>query len=240
MKWRRAIIKLSGEALAGPHPHGFHQDSIIKIISEIARIRNMGVRIGVVIGGGNVFRGNMRPEILPRTTADIMGMLATVMNGLALHDIFQSQGIPAEVVSSFPIPGIVESFDRKRVLHALQEGEVIIFSGGLGRPFFTTDTTAAWAALETDSPLVIKATNVDGVYSGHPDRDPGAVLYETLTYEEILAKELGVMDLTAITLLREHGRLLVVLNIRKRGNLEALFAGKNVGTRVTPAVQARR
>ncbi len=228
----RIMVKLSGEALGGEENRGFHGPSILSVVDEILRVQKQGFQVGIVIGGGNLFRGNMRPEELKRPTGDTMGMLATVMNGLALRDFFEYRGGRAMVYSSLPIAGVARPFSRTEAREDLDRNSTVIFVGGLGRPFFTTDTTAALAALEMECGLLVKATNVDGVYSDNPSVNPKAVLYETLTHGEVLNKELRVMDLTAMTLLKEHRLPLVVLNIRKSGNLERLVHGEPVGTRV--------
>jgi uridylate kinase len=228
----RIMVKLSGEALGGEKNRGFDSSSILSVVDEIRRVQQQGFQVGIVIGGGNLFRGNMRPNELKRPTGDTMGMLATVMNGLALRDFFEFRGGRAVVYSSLPIAGVVRPFSRTEAREELDGNSAVIFVGGLGRPYFTTDTTAALAALEMECGLLIKATNVDGVYSGNPSADPEAVLYESLTYDEVLARELRVMDLTAMTLLKENRLPLVVLNIRKGGNLERLSRGEAVGTLV--------
>jgi len=230
---KRILVKLSGEALAGDQGSGFHAGTILDIVEEIVEVLEMGFRPCIVIGGGNLFRGNMRPSQVERTTADAMGMLSTIMNALALRDFFETVGTSAEVYSNLPIPGVVRLFVRREAGQDLDRGTIVIFAGGLGKPYFTTDTTAAWAALEMNCGLVVKATNVDGVYSGHPAKDPDARLYDTLTYAEVLEKELRVMDLTAMTLLKDHAMPLVVFNIRKKGNLKRLLSGQDVGTLVT-------
>jgi len=230
---KRILVKLSGEALAGDKGSGFDATAILDIVGEVIDVRKMGFQPCIVIGGGNLFRGNMRPPQIQRATGDAMGMLSTVMNGLALQDFFETVGTPAETYSNLPIPGFVRPFVRKEAKQDMDRGIIVIFAGGLGKPYFTTDTTAAWAALEMDCRLVVKATNVDGVYSGHPAKDLAARLYDTLTYTEVLEKELGVMDLTAMTLLKDHAMPLVVLNIRKKGNLKRMLAGEDVGTLVT-------
>ena len=230
---KRILVKLSGEALAGDKGSGFDATAILDIVAEVVDVRKMGFQPCIVIGGGNLFRGNMRPPQVERATGDAMGMLSTVMNALALQDFFETEGTPAEVYSNLPIPGIVRQFVRKEAGKDMDRGAIVIFAGGLGKPYFTTDTTAAWAALEMRCHLVVKATNVDGVYSGHPDKDPDARLYDTLTYSEVLEKELRVMDLTAMTLLKDHAMPLVVLNIREKGNLKKMLEGREVGTLVT-------
>ncbi|MBI4776173.1 MAG: UMP kinase [Deltaproteobacteria bacterium] len=230
---KRILIKLSGEALAGDKGSGFDTAAILDIVEEIVDVREMGFQPCIVIGGGNLFRGNMRPPQVERATGDSMGMLSTIMNALALRDFFESGGTSAEVYSNLPIPGVVRPFVRREARQDMDRGTVVIFAGGLGKPYFTTDTTAAWAALEMQCGLVVKATNVDGVYSGHPAKDPDARLYDTLTYAEVLEKELRVMDLTAMTLLKDYAMPLVVLNVRKKGNLKRMVAGGDVGTLVT-------
>ena len=233
LRWKSILIKMSGEALAGPKGFGYHTPTMISIAQQVKQIQELGVRIGLTVGGGNIFRGSLAPEKIQRVTGDYMGMLATVMNGLALQNVFAESGIPAEVYSSIEMPSVAKRYVRHNALTSLAQNKVLIFSGGTGRPYFTTDTAAALTALEIGSDLLVKATDVDGIYSANPRKDASAKLYDRISYHDILQKELRVMDLTAITLIKDHDLPLVVMNIHKPGNLASLAVGETVGTFVS-------
>ncbi len=231
--WKRILIKMSGEALAGPLRFGFDTETVAFIVRQICSVREMGLQVGVTIGGGNIFRGSLAPEGIERITGDTMGMLATTMNGLALRDLIRASGVRAEVYSSLDMPTVARRYVQQDALDSLKEGSITIFSGGTGRPYFTTDTAAALTALEMRCDLLIKATNVDGVYSGNPSQDPSATLFRRISYQEVLERNLRVMDLTAMALLKDHNLPLMVLNIHQPDNLAKMAKGEQVGTYVS-------
>jgi uridylate kinase len=226
-------LKLSGEALMGEDAYGINRAVVARLVGEIKEIAAMGVEIGLVVGGGNIFRG-MAPAAagMDRATADYMGMLATVMNALALHDALQRAGCPAAVLSALPIPAVVEGYARAAALAHLAAGRVVIFAAGTGSPFFTTDTAASLRAVEINADIMLKATKVDGVYTKDPMRHPDAVRYDVLSYDEALAKRLGVMDATAVSLCREQSLPVRVFSINKPGSLKRIVLGENEGTLV--------
>ena len=233
LRWKNVLIKLSGEALAGSKEFGFDHETVVAIARQICDCKNLGLNICLTIGGGNIFRGSFAPREIQRITGDYMGMLATVMNGLALKDVLEYMEKPAELYSAIPMPTVAKRYTLNEAIKSNKEGKILIFSGGTGRPYFTTDTSAALTALELNCDLLVKATNVDGVYSANPNEDPSATLYERLTYSEVLDKNLRVMDLTAMTLLKDNNLALMVLNIHKEGNLLKMAQGEIVGTYVS-------
>jgi uridylate kinase len=230
-KYKRILLKLSGEELMGEEGFGIDPKVLDRMALEIGQLVGIGVQVGLVIGGGNLFRGAALNEAgMDRVTGDHMGMLATVMNGLAMRDALERTNISSHVMSAIPMSGVVEHYDRRRAMRYLVEGEVVIFSAGTGNPFFTTDSAACLRGIEIDADVVLKATKVDGVFSADPMLDPGAELYDRLTYDEVLDKKLGVMDLTAICLCREHNMPLRVFRMSKQGALLNLVVGGNEGT----------
>jgi uridylate kinase len=230
-KYDRILLKLSGEALTGAADFGIDPKVLDRMAVEIGQLVEIGVQVGLVIGGGNLFRGAALNEAgMDRVTGDHMGMLATVMNGLAMRDALERAGIPTRVMSAIPMSGVVEHYDRRTAIRHLKNGDVVIFSAGTGNPFFTTDSAACLRGIEINANLVLKATKVDGVYSADPVKDPKAVKYGSLTYDEVLDKKLGVMDLTAICLSRDHNMPLRVFNMNKAGALFAILTGKDEGT----------
>jgi uridylate kinase len=230
-KYKRILLKLSGEELMGEEGFGIDPKVLDRMALEIGQLVGIGVQVGLVIGGGNLFRGAALNEAgMDRVTGDHMGMLATVMNGLAMRDALERTNISSHVMSAIPMSGVVEHYDRRRAMRYLVEGEVVIFSAGTGNPFFTTDSAACLRGIEIDADVVLKATKVDGVYSADPMLDSGAELYDRLTYDEVLDKKLGVMDLTAICLCREHNMPLRVFRMSKQGALLNLVVGGNEGT----------
>jgi len=230
--YKRILLKLSGEALMGNDAYGINRATISEIVKQVKEIVDLGVEIGIVIGGGNNFRG-VAPaaEGMDRATADYMGMLATVMNALALQDAFRHIGVEARVQSALGIE-FVEPYVRPKALRALEKGRVVIFGAGTGNPFFTTDTAAALRGMEIDADIVLKATKVDGIYTADPKKDPKAIMYETVKFDEAIAKDLKVMDATAFTLCRDNGMPIAVFNIFKSGALKRVIMGENEGTRV--------
>jgi uridylate kinase len=230
---RRILLKLSGEALMGPDAFGYHADTLKGIVRQIDEVAGLGVQIGIVVGGGNLFRGATGAlSGMDRATADGMGMLATVMNALALKDALTTAGIPAQVMTAVSIAHVGEPFERDAALRHLEAGRVVIFGGGTGNPFFTTDTAAALRAAEIGADLLLKATKVDGVYTADPKKDPTAMRYERLSFDEAIARNLGVLDMAAFALCREQGLPLQVFSIFKPGALKRVLMGENEGTRV--------
>jgi uridylate kinase len=230
---RRVIVKVSGEALTGPDSYGIHQPTLDRIASDLVAARALGVTIGVVVGGGNILRGvKVTSEVLPRATADSMGMLATVMNGLALEASLKRAGASARTMSALAMPQVCETFERQTALRHLDEGKIVVFAGGTGNPFFTTDTTAVLRAGEMDCDAVLKATNVDGVYSADPKKDPKATRYERLSHQEAIDRDLKVMDATAFALARENRMPIIVFSIQERGAVEAVLRGQGRSTTV--------
>ena len=231
--FKRILLKLSGEALMGDDAYGINRATITNIVEQVKEIVDLGVEVGVVIGGGNIFRG-VAPAAagMDRATADYMGMLATVMNALALQDAMKHIGLKARVQSALNIEQVAEPYIRGKAIRYLEEGRVVIFGAGTGNPFFTTDTAAALRGMEINAEIVLKATKVDGIYTADPKKDPKAIKYETLTFDEAIAKDLKVMDATAFTLCRDQQLPIAVFNIFKTGALKRVVMGENEGTRV--------
>jgi uridylate kinase len=231
--YRRVLLKLSGEALMGNDSYGINREVIDRIVAEIGEVARLGVQIAVVIGGGNIFRG-VAPGAagMDRATADYMGMLATLMNALALQDAFRRAGIVSRVQSALSIEQVAEPYIRGKALRYLEENKVVIFAAGTGNPFFTTDTAAALRGREMGVDIVLKATKVDGVYTSDPNKDPGAKRYATLTFDEAMVKNLKVMDATALALCRDQNMLLKVFSIFAPGALKRVVMGEDEGTLV--------
>lgn len=233
--YRRILLKLSGEALAGGKPHGFDRVAMQAVADELQPVLAAGVQIGLVVGGGNLFRGlPAAAEGADRATADYIGMLATVMNALALHEVLQAAGIPARVMSALAVTGVAEAYVRVKALAHLDAGRVVLCAGGIGNPYFTTDTAACLRAIDIGAGLLLKSTKVDGVYDADPQRHPGARRYERLDYDEVLARQLGVMDATAVALAREHALPVRVFDMNSRGALLRIVCGEPVGTLMAP------
>jgi uridylate kinase len=231
--YRRILLKLSGEALMGDDPYGINRDVVSRIVGEIRDVLATGTQVAIVVGAGNIFRGvSGSAEGMDRATADYMGMLATVMNAMALHDALVSSGTPAVVQSAIRMEPVVDSYDRKSAIRHLESGTVVIFGGGTGNPFFTTDTAASLRGLEVNADAVLKATKVDGVYTRDPVKYDDAKRYDVLTYDEVLEKRLGVMDAAAIALCREEAMPLRVFSINKPGSLLRVVLGEDEGTLV--------
>ena len=225
--YRRVIVKVSGEALAGPGGSGIHQPTIDRIAKDLAAAHALGVTVGVVVGGGNILRGvQVTGKGLSRPTADAMGMLATVMNAMVLEAAIERFGIAARTMSALAMPQVCEVYERQRAMRHLDEKRIVVFAGGTGNPFFTTDTTAVLRAAEMGCDAVLKATNVDGVYSADPKKDPKAKRYESLTHQEALDRDLKIMDATAFALARENRTPIIVFSIKARGAIEAVLRGK--------------
>ena len=230
-KYKRILLKLSGEELMGEEGFGIDPSVLDRMALEIGQLVGIGVQVGLVIGGGNLFRGAaLNAAGMDRVTGDHMGMLATVMNALAMRDALERTNISSHVMSAIPMSGVVEHYDHRRAIRYLKDGDVVIFAAGTGNPFFTTDSAACLRGIEIEANVVLKATKVDGVFSADPMVDPSAELYDHLTYDQVLDKKLGVMDLTAICLCREHNMPLRVFRMSKQGALLNLVVGGNEGT----------
>ncbi len=234
--YKRVLLKLSGEALMGDDAFGINRATITRIVQEVKEIVDLGVQVGVVIGGGNIFRG-VAPaaEGMDRATADYMGMLATVMNAMALQDAMKNIGLNARVQSALSIEQVAERYIRGKAIRYLEEGRVVIFGAGTGNPFFTTDTAAALRGMEINAEIVIKATKVDGVYTDDPKTNPEAMRYKTISFDEAIIKNLKVMDATALTLCRDQKLPIVVFSIFKQGALKKVIMGEDEGTMVMPS-----
>ena len=231
--YQRILLKLSGEALMGDDAYGINRATIVRMVQEVKAVTDLGVQVAVVIGGGNIFRGVAGGSVgMDRATADYMGMLATVMNSLALADTMRQEGITARVMSAISIDQVVEPYVRPKALQYLEEGKVVVFAAGTGNPFFTTDTAAALRGAEMGVEIVLKATKVDGVYSADPKKDPAATLYERISFDEAIAKNLQVMDATAFALCRDQKLPIKVFSIVKPGALQRVVRGEAEGTLV--------
>jgi uridylate kinase len=230
--FRRVLLKLSGEALAGGKDFGINFDIIEGIAREINSVVALGVQLGVVIGGGNIWRGGLAAARgMDRTAADYTGMLATVINCLTVQSAL-AQGVPARVLSALDVKGVAEPYIQRRAIRYLEEGRVLLLAGGTGNPFFTTDTAAALRAVELKAEVLLKATKVEGVYDRDPVHHPEAVFFEQISYADVLVKDLKVMDGTAISLCRDNGLPVIVFNLQKEGNIKRVLCGEPVGTRV--------
>ena len=234
--YKRVLLKISGEGFCEEGGFGIEAPELELIAAQCIDVARMGVQLAVVVGGGNFVRGATFSEQghIPRTTADYMGMLATVLNALALQEMLEKMGQPTRVQSAIPISSVCEPFIRRRAVRHLEKGRVVILAAGTGNPFFTTDTCAALRATELQADVLLKATKVDGIYSADPKKDREAVLYHEISYEQVLRDKLRVMDLTAITLCMERKIPLVVFNLRTPGNIARVMQGAKVGTKITP------
>jgi len=230
MKYKRVLLKLSGEALQGKSGN-IDEQRIMQYIDDIRQITALQVEVAIVIGGGNIFRGLKGIERgFDRVKGDYMGMLATVINGLALQSAFETRGIKARVFSSIRMEPVVDYYQRDQVLRVLDNGEVVIFAGGTGNPFFTTDTTAALRGVEINADCILKGTRVDGIYSDDPEINPDAVKYNEITFDEAYQKQLKIMDLTAFTMCQENNVPIIVFDMNKPGNLKKIIEGENIGS----------
>ncbi|MBK9072461.1 MAG: UMP kinase [Myxococcales bacterium] len=231
--FRRILLKLSGEALMGPQGYGISTEVLGVIAQEIADAASTGVQVAVVVGGGNIFRGvSDSAKGMDRSTADYVGMLATVMNAVSLQDAVEKRGQATRVQSAIEMSALAEPYIRRRAIRHLEKGRVVIFGAGTGNPFFTTDTAAALRAMEIGADVVMKATKVDGVYDSDPRKNPGARLYKTVSYTDALQKDLKVMDSTAFALCRDNKLPIIVFDMTKAGNIARVIAGEAVGTRI--------
>ena len=231
--FKRILLKLSGEALMGDDQFGINRATIERIVREVAEVTHLGVEVAVVIGGGNIFRGVAGGSVgMDRATADYMGMLATVMNALALADAMNKQGLTARVMSAIAIDQVVEPYVRPKALQYLEEGKVVVFAAGTGNPFFTTDTAAALRGAEIGAEIVLKATKVDGVYTADPKKDPSATRYDKLSFDDAMSQNLGIMDATAFALCRDQKLPIKVFSIFKNDGLKRVVMGEDEGTLV--------
>ena len=233
LKYRRILLKLSGESLAGEDGYGISPAMLDRYAEEIRQVLELGAEIALVIGGGNIFRGmSAAAKNMDRVQADQMGMLATVINALALQDALERKGIFTRLMSAIKMEQVAEPFIRRRAIRHLEKGRVVIFGAGTGNPYFTTDTAASLRAIEIEADVIIKGTRVDGVYDSDPEKNPAAEMYSNISYQDVLTKNLRVMDLTAITLCRENLLPLVVMNMNIESNFSRLVTGETVGTLV--------
>jgi uridylate kinase len=229
--YRRVVVKVSGEALMGPDRFGIHQPTLDRIAADLLASQGLGVALAVVVGGGNIFRGvTVSEQGTPRVTGDMMGMLATLMNALALESAIERAGLAARTMSALGMPQVCETYERRRALRHIEQGRVVLLAGGTGNPFFTTDTTAVLRAAELGAEALLKATDVDGVYSADPKQDRTAKRYDRLTHQEALERNLKVMDSTAFALARENRMPIIVFSIREKGAIAAVLRGEGRST----------
>lgn len=234
LKYPRALVKLSGESLAGERGFGIEPGVVEKLTEEIGEVHAAGVDLGLVVGGGNIVRGTVASQQgMDRVSADYMGMLATVINALALQDALERSGVETRVMTAIRMEQLAEPYIRRRALRHIEKGRVVLFAGGTGNPYFSTDTAAVLRAIEMNADVILKATRVDGVYSADPELDPDAELLTNLTYRDVLNRDLKVMDAAAISLCRENDLPVMVLNIREKGAILAALRGERIGTLVT-------
>ncbi len=231
-KYKRVILKLSGEALSGPKKYGIEPLVLLKLARQIRELRNLKVDVAIVLGGGNIFRGapTSKKESIDRTTADYMGMLATVINGLALQDALEKMNVVTRVLTAIEMHQLAEPYIRRRAIRHFEKGRVVIFVGGTGNPYFTTDTAAALRAAEIDADVILKATKVDGVYSADPNKDKNATRFNKVPYIDIIRKGLKVMDATAVSLCMDNKIPIIVFNFTKEGNIKKAVLGQKIGT----------
>jgi uridylate kinase len=235
LRYRRVLVKLSGEALLGSQPFGIAPPVVAGVAGELAEVHRLGVQVAAVVGGGNIIRGvSAHGQGIDRITGDSMGMLATVINALALSSAIERLAIPTRVQTAIEMHEVAEPFIRRRAIRHLEKGRIVVFAGGTGSPFFTTDSAAALRANEIDAEILIKATKVDGVFTADPVKDPGAKLIPRLSYQEVLTRELGVMDAAAIALCKESAIPVQIFNIAKPGNLRRVVLGEQVGSWIGP------
>jgi uridylate kinase len=234
LKYPRVLLKLSGEALAGEQGFGISPKVVDRLTDEVKLLHEQGVTMGLVIGGGNIVRGTQASqEGMDRVSADYMGMLATVINALALQDLLERKGVDTRVMTAIRMEAVAEPYIRRRALRHLEKGRIVIFAAGTGNPYFSTDTAAVLRAIEMDANVLVKATKVDGVFTGDPHKDPNAQFIPQLSFQDVLARELGVMDAAAISLCKDNGLPIIVLNIQHRGAVIAALRGEQMGTLVS-------
>ena len=235
-KYERIVLKLSGESLQGPQGFGIHGETVQAIARELKDVHALGVQVAVMVGGGNIFRGGRQKGLeVDRATGDYMGMLATVINALALQDALEKEGVHTRVQSAIAMNEVAEPFIRRRATRHLEKGRIVIFAGGTGNPYFSTDTAAALRAMEMKADVILKATRVDGIYDADPEKVTGARFLTQITYRDVLHQDLKVMDATAISLCMDNGMPIVVFNMNEYGNIKRVVLGERVGSTVTPA-----
>jgi len=234
--YRRIVIKLSGESLSGPEEFGIHGETVAAIAREIKDVRDLGIEVAIMVGGGNIFRGTRQKSLsIDRATGDYMGMLATVINGLALQASLEKLGCHTRILSAIGMHQVAEPFIRRRATRHLEKGRVVIFAAGTGNPYFSTDTAAALRAMEIKADVILKATRVDGIYDADPEKTPGAKMIERITYLDVLQKGLSVMDNTAISLCMDNKMPIIVFNMNVPGNIHRVVMGEKVGSMVSPS-----
>ncbi|WP_215226268.1 UMP kinase [Echinicola shivajiensis] len=231
MKYKRILLKLSGEALMGENGYGIDSNKLKQYTQEIKKVKELGVEIAIVIGGGNIFRGVQGEKVgIDRVQGDYMGMLATLINAMALQSSLEQNGMYTRLMSGIKIESVCEPFIRRRAIRHLEKGRIVIFGAGIGNPYFTTDSTASLRAIETEAEVVLKGTRVDGVYTADPEKDKNAERYTHISFQEVYEKNLNVMDMTAFTLCQENNLPIIVFDMNKEGNLQNLVKGEDVGT----------
>jgi len=234
MKYKRILLKLSGEALMGEKNYGIDSKRLEQYAQEIRRVKDLGVEIAIVIGGGNIFRGVQAENAgIDRVQGDYMGMLATLINAMALQSALEQSGMFTRLMSGIKVESVCEPFIRRRAIRHLEKGRIVIFGAGIGNPYFTTDSTAALRAIEIEADVVLKGTRVDGVYTADPEKDKTATKYSSLSYQEAYEKNLNIMDMTAFTLCQENNLPIIVFDMNKPGNLDKIVLGENIGTLIT-------
>ena len=234
MKYKRILLKLSGEALMGENNYGIDSQKLKQYAIEIKKVKELGVEVAIVIGGGNIFRGVQGEKVgIDRVQGDYMGMLATLINAMALQSSLEQHGLFTRLMSGIKIESVCEPFIRRRAIRHLEKGRIVIFGAGIGNPYFTTDSTASLRAIEIEAEVVLKGTRVDGVYTADPEKDTSAVRYSNISFQEVYEKNLNVMDMTAFTLCQENNLPIIVFDMNKVGNLQDLVNGKQVGTLIT-------
>ncbi|MEX1257349.1 MAG: UMP kinase [Gemmatimonadota bacterium] len=234
LRYRRVLLKLSGEALAGEKGFGIDPPVVDRLTDEVKEVHEMGVALGLVVGGGNIVRGTVASQRgMDRVTADYMGMLATIINAMALQDMLERKGVETRVMTAIRMEELAEPYIRRRALRHLEKGRVVLFAGGTGNPYFSTDTAAVLRAIEMESDVIIKATKVAGVYTADPNSNPDATFLPTVSFQEVVARELGVMDAPAVSLCKENDLPIIVLSLNQRGSIGAAIRGEAVGTLVS-------
>lgn len=232
--YQRIVLKLSGESLQGSHDSGIDADTLIRIAAELKEVSDLGVKMAIMVGGGNIFRGTRQKSLsIDRATADHMGMLATVINGLALQDALEKQGVHTRLQSAIEMHQVAEPFIRRRAARHLEKGRVVIFAAGTGNPYFSTDTAAALRAMEIRAQVILKATRVDGIYDADPEKVPGATRFDRISYLDVLQRGLAVMDSTAISLCMENKMPIIIFDLNEPGNIKRVVLGEKVGSLVT-------
>lgn len=234
MKYKRILLKLSGEALMGDNQYGIDAARLEQYVNEIKEVKDLGVEIAIVIGGGNIFRGVQAEDSgIDRVQGDYMGMLATVINAMALQSALEKTGLYTRLMSGIKIEEVCEPFIKRRAVRHLEKGRIVIFGAGIGNPYFTTDSTASLRAIEMEADVVLKGTRVDGVYTADPEKDPSATKFPQISFQDVYEKGLNVMDMTAFTLCQENNLPIIVFDMNKKGNLKAIVAGEEVGTLIS-------